>query len=64
MGGGKKVPSAQPPAPTAAMAQNVTAPQDTASEINKLASDAKKRGYWWTQVKNRDGDGNAFGTGL
>jgi hypothetical protein len=55
--------SYSPPAPAAAMAQNVSTEGDAGAEVSRLASDAKKKGYWWTKTQNRDG-GQGLGKGL
>jgi hypothetical protein len=61
--GGKGGGSYSAPAPAAAVAQNVSTEQDTASEVTKLASNAKKKGYWWTKLKDRD-TGDTFSKGI
>jgi hypothetical protein len=45
------------------MAQNVSAEGDAADEVTKLASNAKKKGYWWTKTQSRDA-GQSSGKGL
>jgi hypothetical protein len=65
--GGKGGGSYSPPAAAPAVAQNVSVDRDPDSDVAKLASNAKKRGWWWTQTQERKSSGasgKTLGTGL